>query len=197
MIIGSRCVLRPPVEPDAESLARHGNDREIWSNLRDGFPHPYTGADARAYIARVSRQAPVTSMVTVVDGSAVGGVSLRVGSDIERFSAEIGYWLGREYWGRGIVTEVVRLATRHAFETLGMNRVFALPFVRNVASHRVLARSDYVLEGTMRHSAVKEGEVLDQHLFAAYADRWTVPASADALAGQDSAARTMPDGKDA
>lgn len=184
MITGSKCALRLPVESDAESLARHASDRRIWMNVRDGFPHPYTVDDARAYIARMSRQSLATSLVTVVDGNAVGGVSLRIGSDIERFSAEIGYWLGSEHWGRGIVTEVVRLATHHAFETLGMKRVFALPFVRNIASHRVLAKAGYVLEGTMRHSAVKEGELMDQHLYAAYADRWAfAAATSDAGAG--------------
>ena len=183
-------MLRPPVESDAESLARHGDDRGIWLNLRDGFPHPYTVEAARAYIARVSRQSPVTSLMTVVDGNAAGGVSLRIGADIERFSAEIGYWLGREYWGRGIVSEAVSLATRHAFEVLGMKRVFALPFVRNAASHRVLAKAGYVLEGTMRHSAVKEGELMDQHLYAAYADRWISPtATADAVSNADPRAR--------
>lgn len=192
-IPGSRCVLRPFVESDAGSLARHADDREIWLNLRDGFPHPYTTDDARAYIAHASRQSPVTSLATVVDGNAVGGVSLRIGSDIERFSAEIGYWLGREYWGRGIVSEVVRLATRHAFEVLGMKRVFAVPFVRNVASHRVLDRAGYVLEGTMRHSAVKEGALIDQHLYAACADQWEyrVPsAGTTQRAGSDIQPRT-------
>lgn len=171
-LTGTTCVLRPLVAPDAQSLARHANDREIWLNLRDGFPHPYSVDDARAHISRVAQQDPCTSLGIIVEGNAVGSVSLRIGHDIERLNAEIGYWLGREFWGRGIMSEAVRLATTYGFQRLGMRRVFAVPFTRNTASHRVLEKSGYVLEGTMRHSAWKDGELIDQYLYAAYEDRW-------------------------
>ena len=172
-IAGTRCLLRRLAPSDAASLARHANDREIWLNLRDRFPHPYTFDDADAFISRVAQQEPWTTLGIVVDGSAVGVVSLIVGDDIERLSAEIGYWLGREHWGRGIVTEAVRMATAHAFRHLGLRRVFAVPFARNDASRRVLEKVGYVREGTMRRSAIKDGELLDQYLYAAYDDRWS------------------------
>lgn len=162
-----RCTLRPFRTSDAASLARHADNRQIWRNLRDLFPHPYTVADATAYIARVAGETPLTRFAIDVDGAAVGSVSLKVGSDIERRSAEIGYWLGESYWGRGIVSAAVGAATAYAFRELDLLRVFAVPFVRNSASARVLERAGYRLEGTMRCSAVKDGEVLDQHLYAA------------------------------
>jgi len=171
-IIGTTCRLRPLVPEDAESLARNGDDHEIWLNLRDRFPHPYTRADAETYIARVANQEPVTSLAIVVDGCAIGGISLRRGEDIERVNAELGYWIGRAYWGRGIITEAIRRATGHAFGALGLRRVFAVPFTRNVASIRALEKAGYAREGTMRRSAVKDGELLDQYLYAAYDDRW-------------------------
>lgn len=162
-----RCTLRPLRPDDAASLAHHADNREIWLNLRDLFPHPYTVADAEAYIARVTAQAPVTRFAIDVGGAAVGSVSLKVGSDIERRSAEIGYWLGEAYWGRGIVSAAVGAVTAYAFRELDLLRVFAVPFVRNPASARVLERAGYQREGTMRRSAIKDGVVLDQHLYAA------------------------------
>lgn len=162
-----RCTLRPFRPADAPSLARHADNRKIWLNLRDLFPHPYTVADATSYIARVEGDVPVTRFAIDVDGDAVGSVSLKPGSDIERRSAEIGYWLGEPYWGRGIVSAAVAAVTEYAFRELDLLRVFAVPFARNPASARVLERAGYQLEGTMRRSAVKDGEILDQFLYAA------------------------------
>ena len=162
-----RCVLRPFRAADATSVARHANSRQIWLNLRDLFPHPYTVADAESYIGRAADEMPVTRFAVDVDGDAVGSVSLRLGTDIERRTAEIGYWLGEAYWGRGIMSVAVAAATAYAFRELDLLRVFAVPFVRNPASARVLERAGYQREGTMRRSAVKDGEVLDQHLYAA------------------------------
>ena len=165
-----RCTLRPFRPADAASLARHANNRQIWLNLRDLFPHPYTVSDAEAYIARVAADEPVTRFAVDVGGEAVGNVSPKLGGDIERRSAEIGYWLGEAYWGRGIMSDAVRAATEYALAELDLLRVFAVPFVRNPASARVLERAGYQLEGTMRRSAVKDGVVLDQLLYAAVRD---------------------------
>ena len=182
------CELRPLESRDAASLARHANDRDIWLNLRDRFPYPYTVRHAEEYIARVASQAPQTSFGIIVDGAAIGSISLMLGQDIERLTAEIGYWIGREYWGRGIVTHAVRDATQHAFAVLGMRRVFAVPFVRNPASHRVLEKAGYAREGLMRRSAIKDGELLDQYLYAAYDDRWPVTDGAQPHPAGDSRA---------
>lgn len=141
-------------------------------NLRDRFPHPYTPADAAAYIDRVAGQTPVTSFGIVIGDMVIGGITLRRGDDIERENAEVGYWIGREYWGRGIITEALLGVTGYAFAMLRLRRVFAVPFTRNVASIRALEKAGYTREGTMRHGAVKDGELLDQALFAAYDDHW-------------------------
>ena len=160
------CVLRPLVTADAECLAAHANDRDIWLNLRDRFPHPYSVTDALAYIAAVTDRTRQTSFGIVVDGEAAGSISLMPGDDIARHTAEIGYWLGRRFWNRGVVTDALRAATGYAFSELGMHRVFAMPFVQNAASRRVLEKAGYVLEGRLLHSAVKAGALLDQWLYA-------------------------------
>ena len=134
--------------------------------MSDGFPHPYTRADAEDWISPALRQEPQTQFAIEVRGEAVGGIGLELGSDVERRSAEIGYWLGEEFWGRGIVTAAVRAVTRYGFDTLDLTRVFAIPFADSFGSRRVLEKCGYVSEGTMRRSAVKEGVVIDRILYA-------------------------------
>ena len=102
----STCVVRSLRRDDAPSLAEHANNRDVWINLRDAFPHPYALADAESFIERCL-QPPETTFAIAVDGEAVGAIGYLVGKDVERTSAEIGYWLGESYWGRGIMTEVL------------------------------------------------------------------------------------------
>ena len=159
-------IVRPFTPSDAESIALNADDPSVWLNLRDLFPHPYRREDAERYIGFVLRQPQLTSFAIVVDGLAVGGISLRPGEDIERISAELGYWLGEPYWGRGIATAAVKSVTAYAFTTLELLRVFAVPFASNPASARVLVKAGFVHEGRLRSSAIKDGRVLDQDLFA-------------------------------
>jgi ribosomal-protein-alanine N-acetyltransferase len=165
------CLLRPLVAADAPVLARHANDRLVWQNLRDRFPHPYSEADAREYIAYASAKPVQTSFGIVVGGEAIGNISLMLGDDVARRSAEVGYWIGREFWGRGIAVEALRATTHYAFTQLGLVRVFAVPFATTTRSARVLEKAGYVREGVMRRSAVKDGAILDQLLYAAYDDQ--------------------------
>jgi [ribosomal protein S5]-alanine N-acetyltransferase len=163
---GTRCLVRPFQIADAASVAACANDRRIWLQLRDLFPYPYTLADAEAYMARGSAIDPPQSLAIVVEGQAVGSVGLNLMTDVNRVSAEIGYWLGVEYWGRGICTEAVGLVAAWAFQAHRLLRLFAQPFADNLASRRVLEKAAFTLEGTMRRSAMKDGIVRDQVLYA-------------------------------
>ncbi len=163
---GMRCIARPFLATDAASLASVANDRRIWLQLRDLFPHPYHLADAEAWISRVGPVDPPHALAIVVQERAVGGVGIEPMPDVNRRSAEIGYWLGADYWRRGIATEAVTLVTEWAFGAHQLLRIFAQPFASNVASRRVLEKAGYVLEGIMKCSAVKDGTVLDQCMYA-------------------------------
>ena len=160
------CEVRSWQSGDVASLVTHANNRKIWVNLRDRFPHPYTRADGRAFIRASRRAEPETSFAIAVGGMAVGGIAFLLQSDVERVSAEIGYWLGEALWGRGIVTEAVLAVTRHAIERHGLTRIFALPFAHNTASCRVLEKAGYLREGHLRRSAIKDGVVVDQIQYA-------------------------------
>ena len=169
------CVVRSYRPADAASLAAHGNNRKIWVNLRDRFPHPFREADGAAYIAHLQSQTNPTSFAIEVDGDAVGGISLGVGSDVERLSAELGYWLGEALWGRGIMSDAVAAVTEYGFRELRLMRIFALPFAHNRASHRVLEKAGYQREGVLRSSVIKDGSMFDQYLFARIASSHATP----------------------
>jgi [ribosomal protein S5]-alanine N-acetyltransferase len=160
-------VLRDWRADDAPSLASHANDRRIWLNLRDRFPHPYTLADGEAFVALVERQSPRTFFAIEIEGEARGGVGYTLHDDVERVGAEVGYWVAVPYWGRGIMTRAVRALTRYVFaQHAEVRRVWAVPFAWNGASARVLEKAGYALEGRMRESAMKDGKVTDQLLYS-------------------------------
>jgi ribosomal-protein-alanine N-acetyltransferase len=160
------CDVRSWRTSDAESLLRHANNRNIWLNLRDAFPHPYTKHDARAYIRSVRERTPETTFAIAVEDEAVGSVGFVLRTDVERVSAEIGYWLAEPFWGRGIATEALVALTQYAVGAYGLTRIYALPFAWNLASCRVLEKAGYVLEARLRRSAIKDGEITDQMQYA-------------------------------
>jgi RimJ/RimL family protein N-acetyltransferase len=89
-------------------------------------------------------------------------------TDVERVSAEIGYWLGEVHWGKGIVSEALEAVTAESFRLFDLTRIFALPFADNPGSIRVLEKAGYVREGTMPRSTIKEGVIRDQLMYGAY-----------------------------
>ena len=161
-----RFIIRNWRPGDEASLVRHANNRKIWINLRDRFPHPYTPADAEQWIRHASTVSPATSFAIVVEGAAVGGIGLLLKDDIFRRSAEIGYWLGEEYWGRGIVTEAVRAVTEYAFTNFDLCRIYAGVFEWNPASMRVLEKAGYEFEGRVKKSVTKDGRTIDEYIYA-------------------------------
>jgi RimJ/RimL family protein N-acetyltransferase len=161
-----RCEVRSWREDDADSLRFHADNWKVWINLRDAFPHPYTLADARAFIRSVIKEEPETQFAIAVRDKAIGGIGFKLGGDVERVSAEIGYWLGETHWGKGIATEAVQAVTEHAIREHGLTRMYAVPVEWNRASFKVLEKAGYVFECRMRRSAVKDGKVVDQFLYA-------------------------------
>jgi RimJ/RimL family protein N-acetyltransferase len=166
----TRCAVRSWDAADAASLRRHADDLDIWRRMRDAFPHPYTLEDAHRWLAAARERQPETYFAMEVDGQAGGGIGYTLHPDVERVSAEIGYWLGKALWGRGIVTEALAAVTAYAIRTHDLTRVYAVPFDGNPASCRVLEKAGYTIEGRMRRSAIKEGKVIDQLLYAYVVD---------------------------
>ncbi len=160
------CLIRSWAPEDSDPLQRYANNRNIWIKLRDEFPHPYTLEDARAFISRVAQEKPETLYAIAKSSEAVGGIGLRLGSDIHRKTAELGYWLAEPFWGKGIMSQAVQAFTRYAFEMFDLQRIYAEPFESNRSSARVLEKAGFLCEGRMRASIYKDGKVLDSFLYA-------------------------------
>jgi ribosomal-protein-alanine N-acetyltransferase len=151
---------------DLQGLLRHANNPKIAANLRDQFPHPYTRRDGIDFLDFARSQEPECAFAIEYEGEAVGGIGFLIGRDIACISAEMGYWLCEELWGRGMVTRAVTAMSDWAFDNYKLTRVFAMAFAHNAASIRVLEKSGFEREGVMRRSAIKNGAILDQILFA-------------------------------
>jgi len=165
-LVLERCTIRPWRLVDAESLARHANNRKVWLVLRDLFPNPYTTDDARKFLQHVVSDRPKTKFCIQVDGAAAGAIGIRLGQDVHRHTASLGYWLGHDFWGRGIMTEAVAAFTDFCFENFPLRRIYAEVFANNPASARVLDKTGFALEGRLKNNVVKDGELLDSLLYA-------------------------------
>jgi RimJ/RimL family protein N-acetyltransferase len=171
-LIGQLTTLRPWRTSDSSALVMYANNPNVARQLRDRFPHPYTVADARQFIQSVAHARPTMAFAITIGGEAVGGAGFAPGADVERYSAEVGYWLGEPLWGRGITSEAVRLLSGYAFQTCNMLRLFALPFADNAQSIRVLEKAGYTREALLRASSVKHGVARDQALYALVNASW-------------------------
>jgi RimJ/RimL family protein N-acetyltransferase len=166
-LMGSEFVLRPWRHGDEASLVTHADNWNIWINLTDAFPHPYTDGHARRWIGLCQDEPRRSTQFAIeIDGCAVGGIGFEVGMGIRRRTAVIGYWLGEAYWGRGIATEALRLVSGYAFDHFEIARLQAEVLQWNPASVRVLEKAGYILEGRLRKCCVKNGEVIDDLVYA-------------------------------
>lgn len=153
---------------DAADLAAALSDRQVLDNLRDGLPYPYTTSDAKAYISAMlnADENDTFAFAVTADGRAVGSVGAFRQGNIHRQTAELGYYVAREVWGQGIMTEAARQICDYIFAETDIIRIFAEPFAHNIGSCRVLEKAGFQLEGTLRQNAVKNGQVLDMKLYS-------------------------------
>lgn len=159
-------LLRPYRASDRDALLRYIDDPEVARNLRR-VPHPYTGEDADEWMRHATADPRPQGLYAIdVDGELVGTIALERGADIEARSFEIGYWLGRRYWGRGIMSEAVVAVTAAAFAEPETIRVHAPVFSWNRASMRILEKAGYRREAVLVRSGYRDGTVFDRILFA-------------------------------
>lgn len=151
---------------DAAAIARHADNPHIADVLRDLFPSPYALSDAQEFIAKTLRADPVTAFAVATDEEAFGVIGYIPGQDVYRRSAEIGYWIGEEYWGRGIMTMAIEVFTAHLFENFDFNRLSAGVFSSNPASARVLEKAGFTRVATLRAHVTKKGKLLDEILYS-------------------------------
>jgi len=164
------CVVRSWTWKDCDALVHHANNRNIWINLRDRFPYPYTREDGKRWLEIATEIKPETNFAIAVQGEAIGAIGFSIQSDVGYRSAEIGYWLGEGFWGRGIATQALRAVTDYAFEHYDLCRLYAHVFEWNMASARVLEKAGYTLEARLKKSVTKDERTIDQLLYARTTD---------------------------
>ncbi len=162
------CKIRKWELSDAKDLAAALSNKKIQDNLRDGLSYPYTEQDGLDYISGVlsADENETFAFAITVDGKAVGSIGVFRQENIHRQTAELGYYIAEEYWGKGIMTEAVRQICEYVFEKSDIIRIYAEPFAYNIASCRVLEKVGFQYEGTLRNNAIKNGKVIDMKMYS-------------------------------
>ena len=159
-------VLRPWQKQDAQELASIANNRNIWNNVRDALPSPYTVMDAMQWIAHVNGQQPVLNFAIVFKGNIVGSIGCVPKEDVSRKTLEIGYFVGEPYWGNGFASRAVQLLNDFVTMRLDVARIDAHVFAQNKASMKVLLKNGFYLEAIHRRAAFKNNQFLDDYVWA-------------------------------
>jgi RimJ/RimL family protein N-acetyltransferase len=154
--------LRPLELGDISELAALANNKNIWNNVRDQMPHPYSEKDAMRFVDLKMHQEQDYVFAIVFKGKFSGMVGLHPQKDIYRLSAELGYWIGEPYWGNGLASKAVDMIVKFGFDELKLNRIFAGVFEHNDASKRVLEKNGFIKEGVSIKAAIKNGVILDE-----------------------------------
>lgn len=158
--------LRPFALSDIERLAQLANNKNVWDNLRDYIPHPYTEKDAEEYIIFCNNQNPMTNFAIAYNDELVGTIGLILQKDVYRKSAEIGYWIGEPYWGKGIVTKAVELMVEYGFQNLDIIRIFTGVFDFNIGSQKVLEKNGFEKEAIFKNAIFKNGKICNEVKYA-------------------------------
>lgn len=163
-----KCRIRKWELSDARDLAVALSNKKVQDNLRDGLPYPYTEQDGRDFISAMlsADENETFAFAITVDNIAIGSIGVFRQGNIHRRTAELGYYIAEEYWGKGIMTEAVRQICEYVFSKSDIIRIFAEPFAYNIASCRVLEKAGFQYEGTLRSNAVKNGKVTDMKMYS-------------------------------
>lgn len=159
-------ILRPWSIDDLDSLVNFANNPDIAKFMSDQFPHPYTIEKGKAFIEFATKNTITNIFAIDVEGKAAGGIGIHPQEDIYCKNAEMGYWLAEPYWGKGIITKAVLQMIEYAFANFDISRIYARPFGTNTGSQKVLEKAGFVLEARITKSLFKNGEYLDELIYA-------------------------------
>lgn len=163
-----KCRIRKWELSDAKDLATALSNKKVQDNLRDGLPYPYTVQDGKEFISAMlsADENETFAFAIMVDDKVVGSIGIFRQGNIHSQTAELGYYIAEEYWGKGIMTEVVKQICEYVFGDSDIIRIYAEPFAYNIASCRVLEKVGFQYEGTLRSNAVKNGKVIDMKMYS-------------------------------
>ena len=153
---------------DARDLATALSNKKIQDNLRDGLPYPYTEQDGKEFISAMlaANENDTFAFAITVNGKVIGSIGAFRQGNIHRQTAELGYYIAEEYWGKGIMTEAVKQLCDYVFSNTDIIRIYAEPFAYNIGSCRVREKAGFQYEGTLRSNALKNGNVIDMKMYS-------------------------------
>ncbi len=166
--MNSKIQIRPWKKEDAQQLASIANNKKIWQNVRDHFPHPYTNKNALDWIAHTQQQKPILNMAITVDGEIAGSIGILLKEDVYRKSLEIGYFVGEDYWGKGIATVAVSLLLDYITKHFDVVRIYAEVFEHNRASMKILEKNGFHLEGIREKSVIKNNVLMNDQVWVKF-----------------------------
>src|SRR5215831_16641354 len=158
-------ILRKWKRSDAESLAKIANNKKIWDNVRDRLPYPYTKRDAQEWLELAKKEKTATTFCIESDGQMAGSIGVILKDDVYRKTAEIGYFVGEEFWGKGIATEAVGQMVDYIKKQFDVVRIFAEVFEYNKASMKVLEKNGFYLECIRKRSVIKNNVIVDDYVW--------------------------------
>ena len=163
-----KCRIRKWELSDAKDLAAALSNKKVQDNLRDGLPYPYTEQDGKEFISAMlsADENETFAFAITVNNMVIGSIGIFRQGNIHRQTAELGYYIAEEYWGKGIMTEAVKQICAYVFAKSDIIRIYAEPFAYNIASCRVLEKVGFQYEGTLRSNAVKNGRVIDMEMYS-------------------------------
>lgn len=162
------CKIRKWMLSDVADLTAAISNKKVQDNLRDGIPYPYTEQDGVDFISAMlsADENDTFAFAITVDEKVIGSIGVYRQENIHRQTAELGYYIAEEYWGKGIMTEAIKQICQYVFQKSDILRIYAEPFASNEASCRVLEKAGFQYEGTLRNNAVKNGKVIDMKMYS-------------------------------
>lgn len=157
--------LRPWHADDLDSLVEQANNQHIARYMTNMFPHPYSRENGLAFIEFANLAEPFRIFAIEINGKAVGGVGIHPQTDIMCKNAELGYWLGEQYWGKGVMGSVIAAILPYAFKTFDIERLYGRVFGSNAASQHVLLKNGFILESNIPKVIYKDGIFEDELIY--------------------------------
>ncbi len=166
LVVNESIVLRDWESTDVRRLLMLANNEKISKYLMDSFPHPYTENDANHWINSCKKEKTNLLLAIEYGGEFVGGIGAHFKNDIHRYNAELGYWIGEPYWGKGIISDSIKFFTNYVFSSYKVNRIYADVFSTNPASAKVLEKNGFKKEASLEKAVFKNGFFIDVLIYS-------------------------------
>lgn len=161
-----KILLRKLTLNDAADMAIQANNINVAKNLRNAFPNPYTVSDAENFIENIANKLNNHIFGIFTEGCYCGNIGIHPGFDVYHKTAEVGYFIGEDFWNQGITTRALNLITEFGFVELNLIKLWAGVFEFNLASMKVLEKCGYEREAILKKSVFKNEKIWDEYRYA-------------------------------